>query len=182
MSRNLCATECVEHEEYPGYTIRMEERPRPITKEEAGPYFTEYEGMLVANAHCPICKTKYLAWFSRRDCRPEDGWAKGLRAEEAHVDLSYRSSFNDEPGPDDLNPSYQWQRNQWQRAQQAVAHAIEILGRESSRAQAFDFPEKRRLADLIRAELGVIHTRLNDMPTPETKPPSESDETTKETA
>lgn len=93
MSRNLLRTEC-------HGPVDLEESPRPITASEAGQYFEEYEGMLVANATCPHCRAKYLAWVDERPRlrnslrrAPESG---GI------VDLSYRSTFDDEPGYDDL--------------------------------------------------------------------------------
>lgn len=83
----------------------LEEEPREIRREEAGAYFQEYAGMLVANAHCPACLALYLAWVDERPRRNRQH-ARYFRAPLSeytpYVDLSYRSSFNDEPGITDL--------------------------------------------------------------------------------
>lgn len=105
MSRNLSETGC-HFCPAPGRDIVLEEEPRPITRADAGRYFDEYEGFMMANAHCYHCDAKYLAW-----CAESKAWLRkygrerypneprdGLR----HFDLSFRSTFNDEPGPDDL--------------------------------------------------------------------------------
>ncbi len=96
MSRNLCRTEC-------HGSVTLEETPRPITHKEAGTYFEEFEGMLVADAICPHCRTKYLAWVDESP-RIRGG---GRRTPEygGIIDLSFRSTFNDEPGDNDL-PEY----------------------------------------------------------------------------
>jgi hypothetical protein len=52
--------------------------------------------MLVANATCPNCQARYLAWVARIPYRRE--WL----SYEGYEDLSYRSTFNDEPGLGDL--------------------------------------------------------------------------------
>ena len=89
--------------------VLHEEAERPIARKEAGPYFEEYEGMLVANAHCRDCEAKYLAWV-----RGPKSWTYGHMAwsnytPNGHVDLSYRSTFNDEPGEAD-KPVYEIRR------------------------------------------------------------------------
>ena len=86
MSRNLAMATC----ERCHSSVELEEAARPITEQEAGPYFEAYTGMLVANATCPRCQARYLAWVR--------AWA----CEASYFDLSYRSTFNDEPGPGDL--------------------------------------------------------------------------------
>jgi len=78
--------------------IELEEEPRPITEEEAGPYYAEFAGMVVASCHCPDCEAKYLGWIDSIPHRRTD--PSGLIQ-----DLSFRSTFNDEPGEDDL-PKY----------------------------------------------------------------------------
>lgn len=92
MSRNLGITEC-------HGPVVVEEAPRPITPDEAGPYYAEYGGLPFANAHCPVCGAKYLAWFSR--------W-NGSTLEPCNElqDLSYRRAFDDEPYVEDL-PTHQ---------------------------------------------------------------------------
>lgn len=86
MSRNLCTNRCA----YCDVDVRLEESPRLIRKDEAGCYYNEYRQMLVANAVCDACGAKYLAWY----------WRQAAGGE--HDDLSFRSTFNDEPGPSDL--------------------------------------------------------------------------------
>lgn len=98
----------------------LEESPRPITRTDCGVYFDEFEGMLVAFAHCYRCEAKYLAWIDGTKRKksfpshypfmyphPNAGMAQ---------DLSFRSTFNDEPGPNDL-PKYKivvkYEREPW---------------------------------------------------------------------
>lgn len=96
MSRNLAMTHCYYcHEE-----VKLDEEPRPITKEESGVYYDEYATMPVANATCTICEAKYLAWTHYPD---------GQIGEGPFVDLSFRSTFNDEPGVPDT-PRWQIKR------------------------------------------------------------------------
>lgn len=95
MSRNLCRTGCPCCDGQPVLT----ETPRPIREDEAGAYYHEYQGMMVAEAECPDCHAKYLAWVTGHVHCDRMRWAaQGL----PYVDLSYRSTFNDEPGPEDL--------------------------------------------------------------------------------
>lgn len=105
MSRNLCTTRCDYLHGGDPQVILLEE-PRPITREDAGAYFPEYEGMLVANAECALCKAQYLAWVDEtaRTSRNYRWDHYGRRASSycPFVDLSFRSSFNDEPGEQDL--------------------------------------------------------------------------------
>lgn len=73
-----------------------EEPPRSILPSEAGRYYEEFSNLSVALAHCTLCKAQYLAWFNYNGVRtPGDGRI---------VDLSYRSTFNDEPSESDLPP------------------------------------------------------------------------------
>ena len=91
MSRNIGQTHC----KYCFGDIVLVEHPRNIKKEEAGVYFGEYKGLKVANAECEICCAKYLAWME----------VIGLGADIAEWkirDLSFRSTFDDEPGPKDV--------------------------------------------------------------------------------
>lgn len=97
MSRNLCRVNCVFCEG----DVRPSEAPRPITADEAGVYFSEYEGMLVARAACVYCEAPYLAWIDERRR------VKGARNDyaavgQSHLDLSHYHSFNDEPALEDL--------------------------------------------------------------------------------
>lgn len=99
MSRNLADRCCY----FCQGDIKPQEEPKPITEEETGShYFNEYRGMLVANAECELCEAKYLAWCSERT---------GMSPTEDGVcDLSFRSTFNDEPGADDM-PKYKITRH-----------------------------------------------------------------------
>lgn len=119
MSRNLCATECY----FCRGRVVLEEAPRPIVEAEAGRYFDEYEGMLVANAHCYECRAKYLAWVDGSGrhggtCGDRYPSSAGYADGQTFGDLSFRSTFNDEFGQDDL-PDYQIvtvrTRQQWPR-------------------------------------------------------------------
>jgi hypothetical protein len=103
MSRNIGSTTC----DFCNGKVLIEEASRPIRQEEAGVYYPEYAGMLVANAHCEDCEATYLAWVNEHTRVSERyrGWYRDLCDGETHVDLSFRSSFNDEPGRDDL-PRY----------------------------------------------------------------------------
>ena len=73
---------------------------RPIDRVDAGEYFAEYQGMLVRDAECPCCLAQYLAWV-----KPAPGSHGHAEAVATHYDLSFRSTFNDEPGERDL-PRY----------------------------------------------------------------------------
>lgn len=91
MSRNIGDCAC-------GYCrceIELEEAPRPLTESEAHAYYPEFAGMMVANARCPDCEAKYLAWIDSIPNRRTD-------PSRLVQDLSYRSTFNDEPGEEDL--------------------------------------------------------------------------------
>lgn len=76
--------------------------PHPITEAEANGYYSDYVGLTVRDAHCPLCLAQYLAWL-----RP---WTSTYASEQGVYDLSYRSSFDDDPGPSDA-PVY---RIEWQ--------------------------------------------------------------------
>jgi hypothetical protein len=95
VSRNLCQTNC----RYCGGEVALDEAPRGITRKDCGVYIDEYEGMLVANASCEDCKGKYLAWCSTAP--KHRGWGDARLNERGFHDLSYRSTFNDEDGPED---------------------------------------------------------------------------------
>jgi hypothetical protein len=92
VSRNLCQTECC------GEEATLEEAPHPATVQELGAYWNEFKYLPFAKAHCAVCGAKYLAWFAR--------WSGRWYATDHMTDLSYRSSFNDEPGDEDL-PEYE---------------------------------------------------------------------------
>ena len=96
MSRNICdGDNCY----YCYASVRADEKPRLATKDDVGRYTETYEGRLwVAHATCPRCEAKYLAWYSRV---PFPRGSPSLLCEDHIVDLSFRSTFNDEPGPAD---------------------------------------------------------------------------------
>jgi hypothetical protein len=102
MSRNIGQRDCY----FCPSKVILIEPPRLVTKEDTGAYQSEFEGMMVANAKCPACLAKYLAWVTGP---PGSSWNNLPREEnQTHVDLSFRSTFNDEPGEDDL-PRYKVQ-------------------------------------------------------------------------
>ena len=69
----------------------------PITENEAKAkkYYDEYRsrGLIVAQARCPACLAQYWAWVS----------IDGVDADRdlGHLDLSFYSTFSDEPGSTD---------------------------------------------------------------------------------
>jgi hypothetical protein len=103
MSRNIGDTSC---RFCPGEVV-CTEAPRPITQDDAGAYFDEYAGMLVAHAECKECCAQYLAWMMKRAKAwyGDTGERIGDDGRLLPFDLSFRSTFNDEPGADDL-PKY----------------------------------------------------------------------------
>lgn len=104
MSRNICRTDCARC----CGDVVLDEAPRLLTREEAGAHFDNYRTKSFANAHCPTCGARYLAWI-------QDLYT-GL-----HHDLSWRSTFNDEPGDDDLPP--------WNPPAPSVEEAREVLAK-----------------------------------------------------
>jgi len=97
MSRNLARASCP----YCDGRVVLEEEPRPVRHEEAGVYFMEYRDVLVvANAHCEDCEAQYLAWVEHRGSAGHLAWP--MEPGQTHRDLSFRSTFNDEPGDADL--------------------------------------------------------------------------------
>lgn len=99
MARNLASTSCKRCGTLPRITGEV----HPLSRSEAGCYFEEFEGMLVAEAECPLCGALYLAWVDETTRARRHGWARET-PERGFVDLSFRSSFNDEPGEHDLPP------------------------------------------------------------------------------
>lgn len=131
MSRNIGETSC-EICEAPHTSIELEEAPRPLRASDAGRYFKEFEGrLIVAAARCTQCDAKYLAWISEGEPWPREP-AEGAR----FVDLSFRSSFNDEPGAADL-PTPEMLRQVFARQQRAQAQRLRDeaahLNREAAR-------------------------------------------------
>lgn len=86
MSRNLCRTDCITC------------RGRVLLTGVPHPYeFNGRPGWVIADAECEDCGTKYSAWINA------PGGSRGQpRTAYGFFDLSYRSTFNDEPGEDDV--------------------------------------------------------------------------------
>lgn len=104
MSRNLASTRC---DHCGADRVKVTGRAHQLTKEEAGYYYDEFNGLVVADAECDLCRAKYIAWVDDSNCqvshqRRHEGNQKGF------FDLSYRSSFNDEPGSADLVYDVEW--------------------------------------------------------------------------
>ena len=91
MSRNLLQTDCY----FCRSAVALAE-PGRATKDNVGAY-EEYIGMIVADATCTACGAEYLAWIA--GC--PGGHTQGPNPEDEHFDLSFRSTFNDEPGESD---------------------------------------------------------------------------------
>jgi hypothetical protein len=98
MSRNIGSIFCDECGEIPVAT----EAPRPLTKGDAGAYFKEYQGLVCGHGECLRCGALYLIWYNR----PEDPAQYNPKKPEM-VDLSFRSSFDDEARAEDL-PRGRW--------------------------------------------------------------------------
>ncbi len=79
MSRNLARTDCQTCES------KVEVTGLPYVKDR----------IVVCDAECTVCHTKYTAWLH--------GTGRGQHdLDQPFYDLSYRSTFNDEPGEDDV--------------------------------------------------------------------------------
>lgn len=65
--------------------------------------------MTVADAECQRCRARYTAWIGYTVLTPVGQYGsrevdKELVREHGFFDLSFRSTFNDEPGDDDMPP------------------------------------------------------------------------------
>lgn len=96
MSRNLGDTWC----KFCGGKPVLDEPARVAGDDQFGYYASEYRGMKVANATCPDCKGKYLAWVEDAPGKPY--WRSAPARGHEYMDLSFRRAFNDEPAPEDL--------------------------------------------------------------------------------
>ena len=95
--RRLETTKCV----YCKGDVAKVEKPRQITKKEAGPTYEHVKCLVVANAMCLACRAKYLAWIDARAV--VDGAPRPYsRCSDSIMDLSFRSTFSDKLGPDDM--------------------------------------------------------------------------------
>lgn len=100
MSRNISGTECEqcdvkESVAITGQLFFYEERFQDMPES----WMQHFKGTVMADATCQYCDTKYIAWI-----KPSPNY-HGYRETEndrGFYDLSYRSSFNDEPGKDDI--------------------------------------------------------------------------------
>jgi len=122
VSRNLGQTCC----DFCGGPVQLEEPAHAITPDEAGVYFKEIRGLLVANAACTQCGTRYLAWVDDSATKYAKWYTPNKPTEKApFFDLSYRSTFNDEPADQDfvLSP---WVRSQLQEGWAARIRLGEI--------------------------------------------------------
>jgi hypothetical protein len=102
MSRNIGKTDCY----FCDGDVQMTEAPRDATRGDVGRYYDAsadgfgFAGMVCANAECVDCEAKYLAWVSLKLCA---GYGAHPRHEDPpFFDLSFRSTFNDEPGESDM--------------------------------------------------------------------------------
>jgi hypothetical protein len=159
MSRNLCSTSCQRCHSSESDSIVLDEPARPITKAEAGPYLAEYEGLLVARATCSVCGARYLAHVDETGRKPYT-WPSGNLAGVTHVwrrsprdgdgrlffDLSFRSTFDDEPGPDDLPP---WETPAQMRAALAALRAASRAAVEEADRNNGDDRAMNALAALL---------------------------------
>lgn len=108
MARNLMRTNC----DFCDGEVVLTEEPRLITREDCGIYYDTHDGygnagMIVAFAECKDCEAKYLARIDGSACAGyglHDYYRR--RTDAPFFDLSFRQSFNDEPGSDDL-PVYE---------------------------------------------------------------------------
>lgn len=96
MSRNLMRIDCF----FCRGEVRLVEHPREITKSDAGVYFDEYYNMAVANAECVTCGAEYLGWVAGGHL--SGGAYFDSEGKLSAHDLSFRSTFDDEPGPSDM--------------------------------------------------------------------------------
>lgn len=103
MSRNLLSTCC---NQCGADCVRMTGPVRDISAEDARAYLNEFRGLRVADAECAWCRTKYLAWVSPQRVHRYWPFRAGHDMDpdgaDGFYDLSYRSTFDDEPGEADL--------------------------------------------------------------------------------
>lgn len=104
MSRNLARTNC----KFCQGEVRLVEPERDIAREDCGVYFDTRDGYgaqgeRVAFAECVDCEAKYLASLDASACPGYGHHAYFRRREDGGIrDLYFRSTYNDEPGPDDM--------------------------------------------------------------------------------
>ena len=109
MSRNLGRTDC----EYCTGAIRALEPPRLARAADVYRYTERYEGRLwLARAACVQCEAQYLAWYNHRPWPRQN--VVPPHSEEI-VDLSFLSTFSDEPGEADTPRWLVRKRVVWER-------------------------------------------------------------------
>jgi hypothetical protein len=158
VSRNLCHTTC----RHCGHELTLDEGPRLITVEDTGEHFIgTYLGMVVANASCPLCCAKYLAWLDGTN-RTSHAYPSPIVIDGKYdvCDLSYRSTFNDEPGDDDMpafEPVAEMRRLREENAalRAAVGELVEHL-QESAEASKALVGTVERIQTDHRAERDVV--------------------------
>lgn len=140
MSRNLGQTCC----KICSDKVVLDEQPRLATENDCGFYLSERRpGFMVANSHCVACDAKYLAWVES-----DDGTGNQF------VDLSFRSTFNDEPGPDDLP-------TQEVLVRLAIRWKEEAIGRSLQEIREYRTESQRKLLELYE-ELKSIRAKAAD--------------------
>lgn len=106
MSRNLCQTDCPR---CGSKRIRVWDVREGTKDDFVHRYYDEFQTMLVGDAECTDCGCKLLAWvrppivgIHNDDKFSFCDYNQSIDGTAHFFDLSYRSTFNDEPGPDDL--------------------------------------------------------------------------------
>jgi hypothetical protein len=84
---------------------------------------------VVAAATCAKCGAKYLAWVDDRAMRRPLG-ASHRFVGDLFFDLSFRSTFNDEPGPDDLPPWTRVERPTYEQLRDASREVLDAWDRD----------------------------------------------------
>lgn len=135
MSRNLGGVGCY----FCGTVPERTESPRPILPSEARVYFDEYRGLHVADALCPTCGARYLAWCDDTRCSSYE-YGRHRGEHEPFFDLSFRSTFNNEPGRLD-QPRWHWWQIREAELRAALAKALDFISPHDARR--FDLEQYR---------------------------------------
>jgi hypothetical protein len=106
MARNLGRTDCY----FCNAKVVLVEEPHVATTNDVNEHFLQlhegysYAGMICANAECSVCGAKYLARVDMSECPGYKDFLQwyGKNNKVPFFDLSFRSTFNDEPGPADM--------------------------------------------------------------------------------
>lgn len=117
------------------HAVQTLEPPRLATAADVFCYAHEYRNLWCAKAECPACGARYLAWLNNPWERPRGG--PSLPNGEVH-DLSHLSTFDDEPGDDDL-PRWRVEREtRWTRVATADGSPIDPVVVTSAKHQMED--------------------------------------------